>query len=82
MVRTLDSPRHEALRAFLVERRKKAGLRQVDLAKRLRRAQSYVTYVETGQKLVDVVELMEWAEVLGFDPREAIKRLAKFPRAK
>jgi transcriptional regulator with XRE-family HTH domain len=82
MVRTLDSPRHEALRAFLVERRKKAGLRQVDLAKRLRRAQSYVTYVETGQKLVDVVELMEWAEALCFDPREAMKRLAKFPRAK
>ncbi len=61
MIRTLDSPRHEALRAFLVERRNKAGLRQIDLARRLRRSQSYVTYVETGQKIVDVVELMEWA---------------------
>ena len=75
MARSLDSPRHEALRAFLVKQRKKAGLRQVDLAKRLRRAQSYVTYVETGQKLVDVVELMEWADAIGFDAREAIKRL-------
>ena len=75
MVRTLDSPRHQALRAFLVERRNKAGLRQVDLAKRLRRSQSYVTYVETGQKLVDVVELMEWADAIGFDAHEAIKRL-------
>jgi hypothetical protein len=36
-----------------------------------------VSYVETGQKLVEVVELMEWAEAIGFDPREAIKRLAK-----
>ena len=80
MVRTLDSPRHEGLRAFLIERRKKAGLRQVDLAKRLRRAQSYVTYVETGQKLVDVVELMEWADAIGFDAREAIKQLYKLPR--
>jgi transcriptional regulator with XRE-family HTH domain len=80
MVRTLDSPRHEALRVFLVERRKRAGLRQVDLAKRLHRSQSYVTYVETGQKLIDVVELMEWAEAVGFDAREAIKRLAKVPR--
>lgn len=75
MARTLDSPRHEALRAFLVEQRKKAGLRQVDVAKRLRRAQSYVTYVETGQKIVEVVELMEWADAIGFDAREAIKRL-------
>jgi len=50
MAGTLGSPRHEALRAFLVECRNKAGLRQVDLAKRLHRTQSYVTYVETGQK--------------------------------
>jgi transcriptional regulator with XRE-family HTH domain len=82
LVRTLDSPRHEALRAFLVEARDKAGLRQIELAKRLRRSQSYVSYVETGQKLVDVVELMEWAEAIGFDAREAIKRLSKFPRGK
>ena len=80
MVRTLDSPRHEALRAFLVEARDKAGLRQIELAKRLRRSQSYVSYVETGQKLVDVVELMEWAEAIGFDARDAIKWLAKVPR--
>ena len=80
MVRTLDSPRHEALRAFLVESRNKAGLGQIELAKRLRRSQSYVSYVETGQKLVDVVELMEWAEAIGFDARAAVKWLSKFPR--
>lgn len=77
MARTFDSPRHEALRSFLVQQRKKAGLRQVDLAKLLRRKQDYISYVETGQKLVEVVELMEWAEAIGFDAREAIKALAK-----
>jgi transcriptional regulator with XRE-family HTH domain len=82
MARSLESPRHEALRAFLVEQRQKADLRQVDLAKRLRRPQSYVTYVETGQKIVDVIELLAWADAIGFDPREAIKRLAKVPRPK
>ena len=80
MSRTLDNRRHEALRAFLVERRDKAGLSQTDLAKRLRRSQSYVSYVETGQKLVEVVEMMEWAEAIGFDVSEIIKRLAKVPR--
>ena len=80
MVRTGHSPRHEALRAFLVERRDKAGLSQTELAKRLRRSQSYVSYVETGQKLVDVVEMMEWADAIGFDVGEIIKRLAKVPR--
>jgi transcriptional regulator with XRE-family HTH domain len=77
MARTFDSVRHKALRDFLVEKRKEAGLRQVDLAKRLKRRQDYVSYVETGQKLVEVVELMEWAEAIGFDAREAIKVLSK-----
>jgi transcriptional regulator with XRE-family HTH domain len=72
MARTFDSPRHEALREFLVKKRKEAGLRQVDLAKRLKRRQDYVSYVETGQKLVKVLELMEWAEAVGFDAQDAI----------
>ena len=80
MSRNLDTRRHEALRAFLVERRDETGLSQTDLAKRLRRSQSYVSYVETGQKLVDVVEMMEWAEAIGFDAGEIIKRLSKVPR--
>ena len=50
MSRTLDARRHEALRAFLVERRKIAGLRQVDLAKRLGRTQSYVSNIEIRTK--------------------------------
>jgi transcriptional regulator with XRE-family HTH domain len=77
MARTSDSPRHDALREFLVRKRKEADLRQVDLAKRLKRRQDYISYVETGQKLVEVVELMEWAEAIGFDPKDAIKALAK-----
>ncbi len=82
MARVFASPRHEALRAFLLEQRQRAGLRQVDLAKRLKRGQDYVSNVETGQKIVNVVELMEWADAIGFDPREALKRLGKVPRAK
>ena len=75
MVRTIDSPRHDALRAFIIEKREKAGLRQVDVAKKLGRHQSYVSYVESGLKVIDVVELMEWADAIGFDPRHALKHL-------
>jgi transcriptional regulator with XRE-family HTH domain len=80
MARTFASPRHDALQAFLAERRKAAGLRQVDLAKRLKRGQDYISDVETGQKVIGVVELMEWAEAIGFDARDAIKRLYKTSR--
>jgi transcriptional regulator with XRE-family HTH domain len=77
MSRTSDVRRHEALRAFLVERRKSAGLRQADLAKRLGRSQSYVSNIEIGQKRIALIELIEWAEVIGFDPEEAITEIAK-----
>ncbi len=75
MSRTLQSPRHETLRCFLVEKRKKAGLTQADVAKKLERYQSFVATVETGQRKIDVVELLAFADAIGFDPREAIKRL-------
>ena len=77
MSRTLDTRRHEALRAFLVARRKSAGLRQVDLAKRLGRSQSYVSHIEIGQKRIALIELIDWAEAIGFDPEEAITEIAK-----
>ncbi len=77
MSRTLGSPRHEALRAFVVRQRLKANLTQVQVAKRLGRYQSYVTNIETGQRRIDVVEFIELAKAVGFDPVQAIKRLMK-----
>lgn len=76
MSRTLHSSRHRALTAFLVEKRKRAGLTQADVAKKLRRYQSFVATVEGGQRKIDVIELMAFAEAIGFDPKEAIKRLS------
>jgi transcriptional regulator with XRE-family HTH domain len=77
MSRTLDTRRHEALRAFLVESRKIAGQRQVDLCKRLGRTQSYVSNIEIGQKRIALIELTEWAEAIGFDPEDAITEISK-----
>ncbi len=76
MSRTLGSRRHEALRTFLIERREKAGVTQAELAKRLKQYQSFIARIESGQRRIDVVELLELATALGFDPREALKRLA------
>jgi transcriptional regulator with XRE-family HTH domain len=77
MSRVFSSPRHHALAAFLLKKRQDAGLRQVDLAKKLRRRQDYVSDIETGHKIINVVELMEWADALDFDPQEAIRFLKK-----
>jgi transcriptional regulator with XRE-family HTH domain len=77
MARTFASPRHKALGRLLAQRRKAAGLRQIDLAKRLRRGQDYVSDVETGQKILGVVELLEWADAIGFNAGDAIRSLYK-----
>jgi transcriptional regulator with XRE-family HTH domain len=75
MSRTLRSPRQKALIALLIEQRKKSGLTQAQLAKRLRRYQSFVATVESGQRRIDVIEFLDFADAIGFDPIDAIKKL-------
>jgi transcriptional regulator with XRE-family HTH domain len=81
MPRTLATPRHKALRELIIQKRKGRGLTQHALARALRRSQSYIASIETGQRRVDVVEFFELAEALRFDPIEALKAI-KRTRAK
>lgn len=76
MSRTLRSPRQAALIAYIIAQREKAGLTQTQVAKRLKRPQSFVARLESGQRRVDVVELLELAEIIGFNPREALRVVA------
>ncbi len=62
---------------MLAELRVDAGLRQVDLAKKLGVYQSWVTHMESGQRRIDVVELIELSKVIGFDPAEIVRKLRK-----
>ncbi len=49
----------------LREARLAAGLTQVQVAAKLKRAQNYVSKCESGERRVDVVELMEFARLYG-----------------
>ncbi len=53
---------------------------QAEVAKRLKRYQSFVATVESGQRRIDVVEFIDFADAIGFDPRDAIKRLRAIRR--
>ncbi len=75
MPKTLRSPRHVRLIDLLVEQRKRAGLSQADLAERLDRYQSVVSSMESGGRRVDVVELLDIAEVIGLDVHALINDL-------
>jgi len=55
--------------AYFVERLRKArleaGLSQDQVAKKIRRPQSHISNIESGQQRVDVVELKRFAKIYG-----------------
>ena len=61
-----------ALCQALVDARVKAGISQADLAIRLHCHQSLVARIESGQRRIDVVELVVLARAIGFDPFEVL----------
>lgn len=63
----LSSPEYQQLRRLLVEAREAAGLSQVEVAQRLRRAQSFVSKYELGERRLDVVEFLHVCDCLGLD---------------
>ena len=69
--------RYERLRALLVKARKDAGLTQEEVAAKLRRPQSFVWKIENGVRRLDVVEFLEMAKAVGFDPHELLRQLGR-----
>jgi transcriptional regulator with XRE-family HTH domain len=58
-----------------VHYRKEHGLTQEQLAERLGRGQSFVAYLEAGDKNLTLRTLARFAEVLGIDPVELVQPL-------
>lgn len=65
MAKTIHSEGHEALCAELIRIRRTVGLTQSDLAKKLSCHQSMIARIESGQRRIDVVELIVLARALG-----------------
>lgn len=57
MQKSLNTKNHEALLKLLRVVREQAGLRQIDVANRLGRAQSFVSKYESGERRLDLLEL-------------------------
>lgn len=72
MAKTIRSKGQVALCQALVEARVKAGLGQAELSVRLKCHQSLVARIESGQRRIDVVELVVLARAIGFDPFEVL----------
>ena len=77
MPRSRRSPRRVRLQDLLIAKRHAAGLTQTELALRLKRPQSFVSKYETGERRLDVIELIEVAEALGADVMAVIRDLVR-----
>ena len=65
----------EKLRSILREMRKEANLRQLDLANKLSKPQSFVSKYESGEKTLDFFEVKEICDVLNTSLPDFIKKL-------
>ncbi len=72
--KSLRSPEHQRLVALLRQLREEAGLRQVEVAERLGRPQSFVSKYETGERRLDLVELGYVCRALGTTLGELVRR--------
>lgn len=61
--------------AALARSRERARLTQQQLAKLLRKPQSFVSNYESGQRRIDILELVRVAEALGADPAEIFQEI-------
>jgi len=61
--------------ALLRQMRTDGGLRQADLARKLRQPQSFVSKYESGERRIDVLELREICRALGVSLTEFVRRL-------
>ena len=80
MQKSLRSPRHLRLVQLIVEKRKESGLSQADLARAIERYQSVVAAIESGGRRLDVVEFLDLAETIGFDPHKILDEVRALPR--
>ncbi len=73
MVDTIRTREYADFVGKLREARLEAGLRQIDVAKKLKRTQSYVSRVEVGEQRLDILELKKFAELYKKDLHYFIK---------
>ncbi len=74
MPKTIFSSGQEVLQELLRSERARAGLTQWGLAEKLGRPQSFVSKIESGERLLDLIELKEVCETLGLPLVEFVRR--------
>lgn len=78
MSKTIHSSAQQALVAGLTRMRKEAGLSQMMLAERLHCHQSMIARIESGERRIDVVELVIIARAIGVSPDAVLMEVVPY----
>ena len=75
MAKSIYSKKYGQFLELLIEARQNANLTQIEVASRLGRPQSFVSKYENGERRLDVVEFLNIAKVIDFDPVKLVRKL-------
>jgi len=75
MPKSLHSERHQMIAAALATQRRAKGLSQAQVAKALGRHQPFIANIESGERRVDLVELLDLAAIIDLDVDELVRKL-------
>jgi transcriptional regulator with XRE-family HTH domain len=77
MEKSIFSSEQDTLQQLLRQIRLGAGLRQIDLAKKLGQPQSFVSKFESGERRLDLLELRQVCRAVGLSLAEFSERFEK-----
>ena len=75
MTKSVFTKEYKLMLELLIKARKEAGLSQRDLSAKLQRPSSFVGKYETGERRLDVVEMLQITKILNIDACNIIRKL-------
>lgn len=77
MRKSVYSKEFKAVLSVLVKARQEAGLSQSELGAKIGKPQNFISYVERGERRLDLLDFIAYARALGRDPGDLISEVEK-----
>jgi transcriptional regulator with XRE-family HTH domain len=77
MEKSIHSARYVVFLKVLREARERAGLTQVQLARKIGETQTFVSKCERGERRVDVIELRAFCQAFGLNLKQFVAALER-----
>lgn len=82
MAQKRNTRRHRAFIAVIIKAREDAGLTQGQLSARLKRPRAFTHVVESGERMVSIVEFPDYARALEVSATELLGQVLELERSK